>query len=284
MIYRKDSKYFFLLTQGRSVERIDEFESFEDYKTNSKYFEKEYDNYKIFVYDAGSGNTCPYKIGDYVPANNDYACLMLKNKGSAIKRTKYEPLVNKDAELEAQFKYYVESLTQDKINQAKTTLIAHQQNEELAYRAIYHSFKMYKAKLFTIDFAIEMLNLMGFEASQNDHPYEILDKFKKANFDFKLIALFEDVIEVFFYLERNDLNYWKVDMQIMFSAYHLFEKHLEFLVKISQDILDQKGILFSGTTLNWHEAGAMTAWEPLGLYRGRNRKEIQDLLVSKKNQ
>ena len=246
-------------------------------------------NSKIVVASNDVPDVASLKVGDPLPTNNR-GFYVIKRKGDDFfyltqeKRSRSPEIT--DEVLKSSFTRFIQNLSQDRIDDAKKVLKATRKDAELEYRAVYHSFKMYLAKESTITLARAMLVLLGDNPISEDIAgYDLLDQLRNNHVNSLLIRLFSDTIETFFYPDRNKASAWTEDIQRLYGAYHLFQRALEFIILVSEDLLNEKGIFFpKGRFLDWHEAGAMCIWEPLGYFRSRIHENIFVVeLVKQKN-
>jgi hypothetical protein len=260
-----------LLASGRTIEKILQPQSVEElksYKLGSSE-ESTYDDYSIYQWTPQDATqTCPLKIGDMVPASmRDSSLILIKRKGPIKKRDYVRSPRVEESVLKDRFQNYLDQLSQDKINQAQKTLTECNADEELVYRSLYHSFKMYRARDSVIQMAREFLNLIG-QPMPTEHPYLVLDKMKEQGFDYKLVSALEKTIETQFELYRNEQDEWMEDLVTLLSSFHLFSKSLDYFVRFSDDLYNLRGFFFQeGSFLDWFEAGSMETWEPLGRIR-----------------
>jgi hypothetical protein len=279
--------YYFLLASGRTIEKILHPKTVKEFKAYDFGSSKKdtYNQYAVYQWSSKDHHEkCPVKVGDMVPASAlESNLLLVKRKGPLKERVYQKTSLVDDQTLKNQFKFYMDELTQEKIDQAKELLKDLNDDDELAYRALYHSFKMYRARGYVISMARELLNFIG-HPMEKEHPYLVLDQMKLLGFDYKLVAALEKTIETQFELHRNEPDAWMEDLTILLSSFYIFNKSLGFFIRFSEDLLNQRGLFFKENSyLDWFEAGSMEIWEPLGRLRSHMKecKELAEYLKSK---
>jgi hypothetical protein len=233
-----------------------------------------FEDFQLFEFQT-QDKTLPCQVGDYIPYEreekfNNSFCRMIKNYGPHIENPYVKLGLSNNDKLQTLFLTYLDSLNPTTLEKAKLILKKSKEDKEIFYRAIYQSFKMYRTNEITLTIAKSLLNLIGVNTQENENPFSVLTKFEESHFNQYLVALLRDSLNTRFSPWRNEPELWKTDMQKLYSAFTIFLEMFESFIQISDDILKIQGMFFTDNScLNWAEASAMTAWNPLNRFRGR---------------
>jgi hypothetical protein len=167
------------------------------------------------------------------------------------------------------FNQFASNFNPELVKNIKTNLEAIVQDDEVTYRCFYNSFKMYRCRGYVIQLAQDLISLATqseFEATTNE---ELLSKFEALQFDQVLTKLLAEILGCEFSLTRNDPQGWYSDSKTLFSAYTLFTKAVDYLVRFCERIANQTSFFQeqSHRCLTWDEAGAMEVWLGISFLR-----------------
>jgi hypothetical protein len=263
-------KYYAIIAKSKTIEEIIDV-GVDRSAARKICFLKKYIGSKIYLLSLPLDQVCLMKKGDLLPLSkySDFSFTLIKRKGKLPKQSKFILNKNEEAEETVLLKNYLINLSTEKVNRGKEVLNKYKEDEELVYRSVYNSFKMYRARESVFNYAEAMLSLTGIQVLDNTNPYVLLKMFKQAKFDHALIIMLAQIIECEFTLDQNEIKAWTADVQVLLSAYFLFGSTLDFLLRVSEDIIEKRGFLFRTGFLDWYEAGAMQVWTPLNLFRSR---------------
>lgn len=221
-----------------------------------------------------------FKVGDKIKLEMDfYRCL--KQIGP-IPYTPYQRM-NYDENLKirkAFFDNFASNFNPELVKKTKEELSHIANDDEVSYRCFYNSFKMYRCRDYVFDMSKMLISLAEQKEFTCETNQELMDKFKELQFDHVLIKSLESMIGTHFAMNRNDQQAWFEDSQKLFSAYFLFSKAVDYMVRFCERISNQDLFLQSDTRrcLDWDEAGAMMVWEGISFLRSCQDKDLPKIL------
>lgn len=192
------------------------------------------------------------------------------------KRTPYsEYLIHKENILIPELKNFLSNFSVDTMNVALQKVKELKLGEEeISYRVMYNSFKMYRLRENSFILAKVLISLVDKNFVDCENLEELSINFKKQNFDVNLNLALDQMIVCLFNLERNETNNWFEDAIKLWGSYQLLLKATEFIIGFIQELKDQTTFLHENRNIiNWIEAGAMETWSPLSLLRNANSED-----------
>jgi hypothetical protein len=265
---------FLILSLGKRIDKILEIKDY--HAALKKAQSKRLWKYRVFFLEKDEGLLC--EIGDYLP-NLDYTSRLILIRNSKTKEVDFSSLPFKkqdDSKLLNLLINYSRNLSKEKIETLKSRLNGLNliNDNEVFYRCIYHSFKMYRLRESSVELAKILLETVG--VTPNNNNYQMIDQLVDSEFSDILIFLLESSINSGWSRDRNFLPNWVEDAQKIFSANVILFKSAQFLLEFSEELLEKKGVFFDETRiLTWTQAGAMETWDVLGGVR-TNQKYILD--------
>lgn len=277
----QDSSYL-ILAKGNKIKKVFLVKNFEDALIKAQ--DQKLRSFLAIFFNCRSPDLVPL-VGNYVPniGNSESAVVIRPPKQKDLPYSKNS--VDKDDDnkkFNLLNQYYI-GLDLTKLDLIKSEIEKNNPDldDELYYRCLYHSFKMYYVRDSSIELAKLLLRLIGVNPKEN--YYEIVDQLKDNQFSDILIKMLERSIASSWSRDRNHVDRWVEDAQVLFSINILLYKSAKFLLDFSYDIVNKKGILFDETrSLSWMQAGSMEVWEPLAGIRYGNEfaKRFKQILIN----
>jgi hypothetical protein len=258
---------FLLLATGSKIEKILKVADYQEARIKAQ--DKKLWKYRVVFLAFDESIKIP-KVGEYLPncGYSSFGVVIIRNQIKAERKyTKPDLNFNQekdDAQNLALLENYFKNLSLEKINKISEVVESQnlQQDPEVFYRCLYHSFKMYRLRESSIVLVRSLLELVGVEPKAN--YYEMLDQLSDNKFSQILIRLVKSSIESPWHQERNDLDCWVEDSQKLFSANIILYQSVKFILEFSKELLNKEGIFYSTRgVLSWNQAGAMEVWDVL---------------------
>jgi len=238
-------------------------------------YNKKYTNYFIFQDLFYTQREKVFKKGDSIPLELD-GLKFLKAKGKIVKKKFNRDFGSEDTKLKKQelLENFFRNINKEKVLELKSICESIDKDEDVVYRGIYNSLKMYRIREEVAQVAKLQIELVSGRKLNLESPKEIVSAYKDMFFNSKMQSLLEKTLLTFFNMGKNEQDAWVEDMQILYSSLKLFCDTSKFLVKICEDLENKTGFLFTGNSiLAFYEAGAMQLWCPLGDLRSKSTQE-----------
>ena len=238
-------------------------------------YNKKYTNYFIFQDLYYSQRERVFKKGDSIPLELD-GLKFLKSKGKLVKKQFNRNFYFEDNKLKKQelLENFFRNINKEKVLELKSFCESIDKDEDVVYRGVYNSFKMYRIREEVAQLAKLQIELVSGKRRSLESPKDIVEAYREMFFNSKMQVLLEKTLLTFFNMAKNEQAAWVEDMQTLYSSLKLFCDTSKFLVKICEDLENKKGFLFTGSSvLAFYEAGAMQLWLPLGDLRSKSVQE-----------
>lgn len=245
-------------------------------------YDKRYEKYCLF--ESPNENKLKYKKGDLLSVDFWSKYRILKPIGK-LHFTPRERCLDWDLKEKKRLEIlgnFLSKLDKNLVNELIDKNEKRQKEfEETYYRCFYQSFKMYYARDYVIDIAKDLISLVEqkkFEHKTNSIE-ELVGNFKKNKFDMVLEKSLDEVLNTVFAMTQNDATAWYQDSKTLFSSLTLFQEAINFMLRFSKEIIDEKSMISSNEKgfLKWHEAGAMCVWEGFSLIRGADSVKMEEI-------
>lgn len=214
------------------------------------------------------------KPGDKISLEMDfYRCL--KQIGPIVYTGRNFSIKDWDKKAEKRkqmFTLFANNFNNQLILESKESLKNIIEDDEVAYRCFYNSFKMYRCRDYVIEMAKMLISLAEqkkFECQTNE---ELIKKFEELEFDDVLVRSLKKNLGTLFAMNRNDPQAWFDDSETLLSGYTLFIKACDYLIRFCERIKN-KDCFFQYSrnegrgSLTWDEAGAMMVWGGISFLR-----------------